>query len=240
MSPAHPTVDLVLPCRDEAAALPALLAAVPPGWGVVVVDNGSIDATARVARDAGAKVVSEPQPGYGAAVHAGLAATRADLVVVCDGDGSIDPAGLAELVAPVAEGRADLVCGRRVTVETGAWPWHARLGNLVLAAVISAGSGRRLHDIAPVRVARTDRLLALGTRDRRFGYPLETLALAGRAGWRIVELPVAYRRRRGGRSKVTGSVRGTARALHDFTGVLLRLLVTHRRGAPATGAEAAR
>jgi len=235
MPVAPPHVELVLPCRDEAAALPALLASVPDEWGVIVVDNGSVDATARIARAAGARVVSEPRPGYGAAVHAGVAAGRAPVMVVCDGDGSIDPAQLVSLVQPVLDGRADLVCGRRVVAEQGAWSWHSRWGNRLLAAVIGIGAGQRLHDIAPVRVARPAQLLALGIVDRRFGYPLETLVLAARAGWRITELPVPYRRRRGGRSKVTGSIRGTTRALYDFAAVLIRLGLPTRRPEPSGG-----
>jgi glycosyltransferase involved in cell wall biosynthesis len=217
-------VDLVIPCLNEETALPALLAGVPAGWAVIVVDNGSTDRTAEVARRAGATVVHEQQPGYGAAVHRGLLAATRELVVVLDGDGSIRADDLAPLVDAVAGGSADLCCGARRPVVPAAWPAHARSGNRVLAGVLSTALGLDLHDIAPVRVARRTALLDLAVADRRFGYPLETLLRARAAGWRIAELPIDYHPRNGGRSKVTGSIRGTARALHDFCGVL----VSHR------------
>ena len=218
-------VELVIPCLNEEVALPALLAGVPVGWAVIVVDNGSRDNTAEVARRAGATVVHEPQPGYGAAVHRGLCAATRDIVVVLDGDGSIRPGDLTPMVDEVIAGRADLCCGTRQPVARSAWPVHARWGNRVLAATLSLALGMQLHDIAPVRVARRAALLDLGVVDRRFGYPLETLLRARAAGWVISEHPIPYHPRNGGQSKVTGSIRGTIRALRDFAGVL----VAHRR-----------
>ena len=214
------TVDVVLPCRDEAAALPGVLAAVPPGCRAVVVDNGSTDGSADVALRWGAYVVHEPSPGYGAAVHAGLLAATGEIVAVLDADGSLDPAVLPAMVEQVASGAADMVVGRRIPVGRGSWPWHARAGNAVLAALLRH-QGLPVHDIGPVRVARRAGLLALGVRDRRFGYPLELLLRARRAGWRLVEVDVACRpRAAGSTSKVSGSVRGTARAVRDMIGVL--------------------
>jgi glycosyltransferase involved in cell wall biosynthesis len=211
--------EIVLPCLDEAEALPAVLASLPPGWPVLVVDNGSGDDTAAVARALGARVVTEPRRGYGAAVHAGLEAAEAELVVVLDGDGSLDPTVLPGMVAAVADGAADLAVGRRVPTRRGVWPWHARAGNAVIAALLRR-RGVPVHDIAPIRVARRAALLELGIVDRAFGYPLELLLRAGAAGWRIVEVPVAYGPRAGGRSKVSGSVRGTLRAGRDMAGLL--------------------
>ena len=127
-----PTCDLVIPCRDEAAALPALLALVPSGLGVIVVDNGSVDGTGAVAAAHGARVVREDRPGYGAAVHAGVEASDADLVAVLDGDGSMDPRDLPRMIAAVADGATDLACGRRRPTARGLWPWHARGGNAVV------------------------------------------------------------------------------------------------------------
>jgi len=211
--------EIVLPCLDEAEALPVVLAALPAGWPVLVVDNGSTDGTADVARALGARVVVEPRRGYGAAVHAGLEAARADLVAVLDGDGSIDAAVLPDLAALVADGRADLAVGRRMPQGRGVWPWHARAGNAAIAALLRR-RGVPVHDIAPVRVARRIALLELGVADRAFGYPLELLLRAGAAGWRITEVPVAYLPRAGGRSKVSGSLRGTLRAGRDMAGLL--------------------
>lgn len=221
MKHVSPTCDLILPCRDEASALRALLPRIPAGFGVLVVDNGSSDGTAVVAAALGARVVSESSAGYGAAVHAGLLAATADLVAVMDGDGSFDPEELRPLVADVAAGRADLAVGRRRPVAAGVWPWHARLGNALVLAWLRHRIGLTVHDIAPVRVGRRVDLMALDLRDRRFGYPVELLQKATDAGWRVVEHDVRYHPRAAGtRSKVSGSVRGTARAARDFWRVL--------------------
>jgi glycosyltransferase involved in cell wall biosynthesis len=211
--------EIILPCLDEADALPAVLAGLPAGWPVLVVDNGSTDATAAVARAADARVVREPRRGYGAAVHTGLVAARAELVAVLDGDGSLDAAVLPPMVGAVADGAADLAVGRRVPRAAGAWPWHARAGNAAIAAMLRR-RGVPVHDIGPIRVGRRAALLALDVADRGFGYPLELLLRAGAAGWRIAEFPVAYGPRAGGRSKVSGSVRGTVRAARDMAGLL--------------------
>ncbi len=213
--------DLVLPCRDEAAALRPLLPTVPAAFSVIVVDNGSRDGTADVARSLGARVVTEDVPGYGAAVHAGLEAATADLVAFMDGDGSFDPAALLTLVADVAEGRADLAVARRRPTGRGVWPWHARAGNALVVAILRRRIGLPLHDLGAVRVARRQALLDLGVEDRRFGYPVELLDRAVRAGWRITEHDVPYHpRAEGTRSKVSGSVRGTFRTARDFLRVL--------------------
>ncbi|MGB8994906.1 MAG: glycosyltransferase family 2 protein [Pseudonocardiaceae bacterium] len=211
---------MVLPCLDEAEALPGVLAAMPAGYRVLVVDNGSTDDTVAVAIACGATVVSEPRRGYGAAVHAGLLAATADLVGVLDGDGSLPPQALPQLVAEAANG-SDLAVGRRVP-QAGAWPWHARAGNTVLAAVLRH-QGLPVHDIAPIRVGRRQALLDLGVTDRACGYPLELLLRAGAAGWRVREFDVEYRPRTGGRSKVSGSVRGTMRAARDMAAAMRRV-----------------
>jgi glycosyltransferase involved in cell wall biosynthesis len=213
-------LEVVLPCLNEAEALPSVLASLPEGWPVLVVDNGSTDDTAAVALGYCARVVAEPRPGYGAAVHTGLVHARAEFVAVLDGDGSLDPAVLPLLADAVRDGRADLAVGRRVPDGSGVWPWHARAGNALIAALLRS-RGVPVHDIAPVRVARREALLGLGVADRAFGYPLELLLRAGKAGWRIEELPVRYSRRAGGRSKVSGTVAGTARAVRDMGTLLL-------------------
>jgi glycosyltransferase involved in cell wall biosynthesis len=217
--------DVVLPCRDEAAALPGLLARMPAGYRPIVVDNGSTDGSAAVARAHGAEVISVAEPGYGAAVHAGvLAADPADGVVcVMDADGSFDPAQLPRLAGPVLAGTAELGTGRRRPAARGVWPLHARVANAVLARRLRRTTGLDVHDIGPIRAVRRDDLLALGLRDRRFGYPLELLIEAGRAGWRVVEVDVDYHPRAAGtRSKVTGTVLGTVRAVRDMSAVLAR------------------
>jgi glycosyltransferase involved in cell wall biosynthesis len=217
--------DVVLPCRNEAPALPGLLRRMPAGYRPIVVDNGSTDGSAEVARACGAAVVVVAEPGYGAAVHAGvLAADPLDGVVcVMDADGSFDPAQLPRVADPVRAGTADLASGRRRPVRSGVWPAHARAGNAVLARRLRRTTGLELHDIGPMRATRRDALLALDLRDRRFGYPLELFVAAGRAGWRVTEVDVDYHPRQAGtRSKVTGSIRGTLRAIHDMSAVLSR------------------
>ena len=214
-------MDVVLPCLDEAEALPGVLAALPAGFAAVVCDNGSTDGTPEVAAARGALVVHEARPGYGAAVHTGLEATRTEVVAVIDADGSLDPAVLPGMVRLLLDTGADLVVGRRVPSARGVWPWHARLSNLVLSAMLRA---RRVpvRDIAPIRVAHRQALLDLGITDRAFGYPLELLIRAGAANWRIHEIDVEYRPRAGGRSKVSGSVRGTIRAVRDMSRAIAR------------------
>ncbi|WP_447008320.1 glycosyltransferase family 2 protein [Saccharothrix isguenensis] len=188
-------VDVVLPCLDEAAALPGVLRAMPAGYRPLVVDNGSRDGSPVIARSLGAEVVC-----------------------VLDADGSLDPRELPDLVALLA--RADLAVGRRVP-EAGSWPWHARTGNAVLAALLRH-KGLPVRDIAPMRAFRRQDLLDLAVEDRAFGYPLELLLLrAAAAGWRVVERDVRYGPRAAGtKSKVSGSVRGTVRAVRDMAAVL--------------------
>jgi len=212
---------VIIPVLDESAALPSVLGGMPPGFRAIVVDNGSTDGSADVARSLGATVVSEPQRGFGAACWAGLLATGVDDEVVCfmDGDGSLDPDDLVQVAAPVVAGAADLVLGARQPVARGVWPVHARAANAVLAREIRRRTGQRLHDVGPMRAVQRDRLMTLGVRDRRFGWPLEMVLLAAQAGWRLTEVPVRYHPRIG-RSKVTGTVRGTARAVHDMRRVL--------------------
>ena len=213
---------MVVPVLDEAAALPALLAAMPAGYRPIVVDNGSTDGSGAIARDWGAFVVEEPVRGFGAACWAGLhaAAPLDDVVCFMDGDGSLDPADLPSVARPVLEGRLDLVLGARCPVGPGAWPRHARVANAVLAHELRRRTNRPLSDLGPMRAARHRGLLSLGLRDRRFGWPLEMVLRAAAAGWQLGEVPVPYRPRTG-RSKVTGTVRGTVRTVLDM-GRLLR------------------
>jgi glycosyltransferase involved in cell wall biosynthesis len=216
-----PICDLILPCKDEAPALRALLPRISGVFAVTVVDNGSIDDTAGVAEALGANVLHESTLGYGAAVHAGVVAAAHEYVAVMDGDGSFDPDDLLGLLDDVVEGRATMATGRRRPVRKGLIPWHARAGNALVLWWLRRRIGLPIRDIAPMRVCRTDDLLALDVRDRRFGYPVELLQRAQRAGWLITERDVAYHpRAEGTRSKVSGSVRGTLRAAQDFARVL--------------------
>lgn len=215
---ARSTVDVILPCLDEAGALPWVLERMPPWARPIVVDNGSTDDSAAVAAGLGAVVVSEPRRGFGAAAHAGLLAATADVVCFCDCDASMDPGQIERVTAPVLAGTADLMLGRRRPAR-GSWPAHARIANRALAVLMTRQSGVRLHDLGPMRAARRSDLLALDLRDRRFGYPLEMVLAAARAGWRIEECDIDYRPRIG-KSKVTGTLRGTIRTVRDMRAVL--------------------
>ncbi|MER7323836.1 glycosyltransferase family 2 protein [Streptomyces lydicus] len=219
-SPSSPApVDVVLPCLDEAEALPWVLDRIPSGWRAIVVDNGSTDGSAEIARALGAHVVHEPRRGFGAACHAGLTAATADIVCFCDCDASLDPALLPTVAGPVLDGSADLVLGCRRPVTRRAWPLHARLANLELARLIRRRTGLRLHDLGPMRAARRESLHALDLTDRRSGYPLQMVVRAADAGWRVAETEVPYRPRTG-RSKVTGTWLGTWHAVRDMRAVL--------------------
>jgi glycosyltransferase involved in cell wall biosynthesis len=215
------SVDVILPCLDEAAALPWVLSRMPNGFRPIVVDNGSSDGSADLASALGALVVTEPRRGFGAACQVGLQAAGADVVCFCDCDASLDPAQLPRVAQPVMTGQQDLVLGRRAPVTIRAWPLHARLGNVELARRLRRRTGLQLRDLGPMRAARRAALLTLDVRDRRSGYPLEMVVRAADAGWRIDEVAVDYLPRTG-RSKVTGTVRGTVRAVRDMRAVLAR------------------
>ena len=210
------------PAATRRPALAGLLPEVPAGFRVIVVDNGSSDGTAEVARRLGATVVTEARPGYGAAVHAGLLAATADLVAFMDGDGSFDPAQLLPLVDDVRSGRADLAVGRRRPTGRGTWPWHARAGNALIVAWLRRRIGLPAHDIAPMRVCRTAPTCWRSTcRTAGSATRSSCCRRRPRAGWRFHERDVAYRpRAEGTRSKVSGSVRGTMRTARDFARVL--------------------
>lgn len=205
--------DVVLPVLDEAEALRGVLARFPVGYRPIVVDNGSTDGSASIAAALGAMVVAEPARGFGHACFAGLMAAKDDVVCFMDCDGSLDPADLPLVAEPVATGRADLVIGERIDLPR-AWPLHARIANRILAREVRRRTGLSLADLGPMRAARRTNLLALGIQDRRFGWPVEMVMRGTRAGWRVVGVPVPYRPRTG-RSKVTGTVRGTVRATRD-------------------------
>lgn len=211
-------VDLILPCLNEAAALPWVLARIPHGVHPIVVDNGSSDGSAEIARGLGAEVVECSARGYGAACRAGLAAATANFVAFCDCDATLEPSDALRL-ARVVDSGVDLVVGRRRATSRGAFPVYARLANWELARRVRRQTGVALRDVGPLRVARREPYVALEIADTRCGYPVETIVRAARAGWCIEGVDVAYRPRLG-HSKVTGTVRGTVRAVHDMSAAL--------------------
>jgi glycosyltransferase involved in cell wall biosynthesis len=223
------TVDVVIPALNEEASLPLVLADLPrpPVRRVVVADNGSVDGTARVAREGGAVVVPAPRRGYGSACLAGLAHLRENgppgIVAFLDADYSDHPEELPLLLAPLLADEADLVIGSRVLGkhERGALLPQARAGNLVACLLIRLLYGHRYTDLGPFRAARWEALERLGMADPDFGWTAEMQVKALRAGLRVAEVPVRYRRRVGV-SKITGTFVGTVRAGYKILWTVLR------------------
>jgi glycosyltransferase involved in cell wall biosynthesis len=226
-------VAVIIPALDEAGNIRRLVDAIPrdaaEALDIVVVDNGSTDQTADEARRAGAAVVSERRRGYGYACAAGVAAVEArdppaDVLVFLDGDGSFDPAELPRLLAPLMEHRADLVLGTRTGggLELGAMPFHQLFGNRLVSGLMRLLYGIQVTDLGPYRAIRRNVLRSLRMREMTFGWPTEMIVKAARRGVSILEVPVRYRRRWSGRSKVSGTLRGTLLATYYILGITLR------------------
>jgi cellulose synthase/poly-beta-1,6-N-acetylglucosamine synthase-like glycosyltransferase len=225
MTSGSPEVEVILPCLNEAEALSWVLGRMPPEVRPIVVDNGSTDRSVEIALDHGVAVVRAQQRGYGAACHVGLLAARAPVVVVMDADATLDPRQLDRVVAPLVNEQADLVIGRRRPVSLEAFPWPLRLANRELCRRVLRRTGLALSDLGPMRAARREALIGLELRDRRSGYPAETVVRAADAGWRIIEVGVDYLPRQG-RSKVTGSPLGAWRAARDMNAALRTAIET--------------
>lgn len=219
-------ISIIIPALNEAESIEQVLAELPADneLEVLVVDGGSTDGTPDLARRAGATVIHEPRRGYGSACAAGVQAARGEVLVFMDADGADDPARLADLIGPLAAGSADLVLGSRLAgrLRAGAMPWHQRLGNWLSARLIRWLYGLPLTDLSPFRAVRRDRLLELAMQEMTYGWPTEMITKAARRGWRIVEVPVVYRPRLGGRSKISGTVRGTVLATYYILSTILR------------------
>jgi glycosyltransferase involved in cell wall biosynthesis len=210
--------DVVLPVLNEALALPWVLGRMPAAYRPLVVDNGSDDGSPQIAAELGARVIHEDRRGFGSACAAGLGAAEGDVVCFMDADGSLDPAELPRVAEPVLRDESDLSLGARVP-DRGAWPFHARMANRVLMAEVRRRTSLALRDLGPMRAARRRDLIALGIEDRRSGWPLEMVLRAHRSGWTVSEVGVTYRAR-SGRSKVTGTARGTIQAIGDMAALL--------------------
>lgn len=219
-------VSLIIPALNEAESLGRLLTEVPFDvlHQVIVVDNGSTDHTAEVARAGGAQVIDESRRGYGHACAAGLAAAEGDAVVFMDGDGSFVPAELTELLVPLKEGKADLILGSRwlKTPEKDVMPIHQRLGNHLFVWLLRRRFGLTLTDLGPYRAIRRELLLELEMQEYTYGWPLEMIIKTARLRKSIVELPVTYRPRFAGQSKVGGTLRGSILSGYRFFSVMVR------------------
>jgi glycosyltransferase involved in cell wall biosynthesis len=218
-------VSLIIPVLNEAGSIGALLAEIPPEAAdeVLVVDNGSTDDTAAIARGAGVRVVSEPRRGYGYACAAGAAVASGEALVFMDGDGSFLPEQISLLVAAVAGG-ADLALGTRMRggMVAGAMPPHQLYGNRLVARLVRRLYGIPLTDLGPFRAVRRTLLSQLHMREHTYGWPIEMIVKAARRGATIIELPVGYRPRFAGQSKVGGTLRGTILATYRILSVTLR------------------
>lgn len=226
------TISVILPALNEEDAIGRQIQALlsHPAWSdlplteVIVVDNGSDDATARVAFAAGAHVIHEPRCGYGAACFTGLLASTSEVVLLMDADGSDDLEGAARVACQVLSGHADLAMGSRVRghCEPGALTPQQRVGNLIALSLMRLLCGTQLTDLGPVRAIHRDALLELDPQEHSYGWSTEMLLKAARAGYRIVEVPVDYHRRAGGASKVSGTLSGSVRAGYRILATVLR------------------
>jgi glycosyltransferase involved in cell wall biosynthesis len=206
----------VIPTFNEADAIAAVVAALPRDVvdRIVVVDGGSSDGTPDQARQAGAEIIAVGR-GYGLACLKGAEAAGAgDIVVFMDGDGADDPAAIAALIAPIRSGAYDFVIASRARGkrEPGSMAWHQLLAGRIAGALTQFLYGVRYTDMCALRAIRRDTLLRLGMREMTYGWNLEMQMRAARSGLRVLELPVDYRRRRGGQSKVAGTLRGSIKA----------------------------
>jgi glycosyltransferase involved in cell wall biosynthesis len=226
---ANPIVSVVIPCLDEAGPIAGVVREVLAEGvdEVIVVDNGSRDATAQRARQAGARVVTEPLRGYGRACAAGIAQVRADAGIVCflDGDGSDVPRFISDIIGPVARGEADFVMGSRLRGEreAGSMTPQQLVAGWLAGALLRIVYGVRFSDMSPFRAMRVDRLRRLGMAETTYGWNLEMQMRVAAAGLRIREIPVDHRRRRGGVSKVSGNVTAGLSAAWKITTTFVRL-----------------
>ncbi|MEN3326438.1 MAG: hypothetical protein V7638_1245 [Acidobacteriota bacterium] len=228
-------ISVIIAALNEEAAIAKVIESVPQNLAneIVVVDNGSKDRTAEVALAAGARVVKEPVPGYGRAFRAGLRAIspECEIVVFLDGDGSDCPEMMDRLVTPIIDGTADFVIGSRTrgSREPGSMNFHQVIAGYMIGFILRILYGVRSTDMGPFRAIRRDTLDQLNLREETYGWPLEMQMRAARARVRTMEVPVDYRRRAGGHSKIAGTVRGSVLAASRILITLARISIQRNR-----------
>jgi glycosyltransferase involved in cell wall biosynthesis len=233
LSQDHIRVSVIIPTHNEAQSIGRVLADLPANTvtEVLVVDSNSTDGTPEIAAKMGARVLREPRRGYGRACLTGLAnASAPDVVVFLDGDYSDRPAELPLLLAPIIAGRADITLGSRLGKRSmrGALPWHSAFGNRLAAFLISFLYGLRISDLGPFRAGRADVLRQLELQEETYGWAVEIILKGTLGGFRIVEVPVSYYPRIG-KSKISGTLKGTIGAAWFIISLILRYYFRHRR-----------
>jgi glycosyltransferase involved in cell wall biosynthesis len=230
-------VSVIIPTHNEAAAIERVLADLPSDLTteIIVVDSNSNDGTPEIAANMGALVVREPRRGYGQACLTGLAAANSpDIVVFLDGDYSDRPSELPMILAPIVEGRADITLGSRLSGQSnpGALPWHQSFGNRLAAGLIGLLYGLKISDLGPFRAARAEVLRGLGLEETTYGWAVEMILKGALAELRVVEVPVSYYPRIG-KSKISGTLKGTVGATWFILSMIVRYRFRRRRARPA-------
>jgi glycosyltransferase involved in cell wall biosynthesis len=217
---------LVIPALNEEESLGHVFAAVDKDLlsEIILVDGGSSDRTVEIAKANGARVILESKLGYGRACAAGIASARGEIIVFMDADGADDPNQITNLIAPIIQERSDMVLGSRLAgnILPGAMPWHQKFGNQLSARLIQLIYRLPITDLSPFRAVRRSRLLELDMQEMTYGWPTEMIAKAARKGWKILEIPVDYRPRIGGRSKISGTVKGTILATYYIIRTIIK------------------
>jgi glycosyltransferase involved in cell wall biosynthesis len=217
---------LVIPALNEEESLGYVLEAVDMDLlsEIILVDGGSSDRTIDIAREYGARVVQEPRRGYGRACATGVAHAQGEIVIFLDADGADDPSQIPNLITPIIKERVDMVLGSRLAgnIYPGAMPWHQKFGNQLSAGLIRLIYGLPISDLSPFRSVLRSKLLELDMQEMTYGWPTEMITKSARKGWRIQEVPVDYHPRIGGRSKISGTVRGTILATYYILRTIIK------------------